>query len=243
MNLSKNDYRKLYQIQDSFFKWLSGFNFPFYLTGGTALGRFYLQHRYSDDLDFFVNSDPRYPEYIAELKSNISKSFNIDIKDALFTDDFTRLFIEEGTCRLKIEFVNDIEYCAANPVSYSYGIIDTPLNILANKITAVVDRDEPKDIFDIVYLSLNYSFNWPDVFYHAKRKAVINEIDVEKRLISFPVEMLEPVNWLKSPVEPILFQKQLENVANDFFLGKKNSLGKNKTAIEDAKPLRNKKST
>jgi len=27
----------------------------FYLTGGTALGRHYLKHRYSDDLDLFVN--------------------------------------------------------------------------------------------------------------------------------------------------------------------------------------------
>jgi predicted nucleotidyltransferase component of viral defense system len=28
----------------------------FYLTGGTALSRAYLNHRYSDDLDFFVNA-------------------------------------------------------------------------------------------------------------------------------------------------------------------------------------------
>jgi len=28
----------------------------FYLTGGTALGRHYLHHRYSDDLDLFVNA-------------------------------------------------------------------------------------------------------------------------------------------------------------------------------------------
>jgi Nucleotidyl transferase AbiEii toxin, Type IV TA system len=27
---------------------------PFYLSGGTALSGFYLQHRYSDDLDFFT---------------------------------------------------------------------------------------------------------------------------------------------------------------------------------------------
>ncbi|MDR1421550.1 MAG: nucleotidyl transferase AbiEii/AbiGii toxin family protein, partial [Coriobacteriales bacterium] len=28
---------------------------PFYLTGGTALSRIYYAHRFSDDLDFFVN--------------------------------------------------------------------------------------------------------------------------------------------------------------------------------------------
>lgn len=30
----------------------------FYLTGGTALAAFYLQHRYSEDLDFFT-ADPK----------------------------------------------------------------------------------------------------------------------------------------------------------------------------------------
>ncbi|MCD4795127.1 MAG: nucleotidyl transferase AbiEii/AbiGii toxin family protein [Bacteroidales bacterium] len=33
---------------------------PFYLTGGTALVRFYLNHRYSEDLDFFVNKRKKY---------------------------------------------------------------------------------------------------------------------------------------------------------------------------------------
>ena len=51
---------------------------------------------------------------------------------------------------------------------------DTPVNILSNKLTAIVGRDEPKDIFDIIHLSLNYSFNWLDIFEHAKQKAVIN---------------------------------------------------------------------
>ena len=29
----------------------------FYLTGGTALAAFYLQHRYSEDLDFFSDQE------------------------------------------------------------------------------------------------------------------------------------------------------------------------------------------
>jgi len=32
----------------------------FYLTGGTAVSRAYLQHRFSDDLDLFVNYDKRF---------------------------------------------------------------------------------------------------------------------------------------------------------------------------------------
>ena len=46
---------KLYPFQDEILKIIEDLNLDFYLTGGTALGRCYLNHRYSDDLDFFVN--------------------------------------------------------------------------------------------------------------------------------------------------------------------------------------------
>jgi len=215
---------------------MHGLGFPFYLTGGTALGRFYINHRFSEDLDFFVNSDPLYPEYIAEIKGKIGKSFDINLQQSLFSDDFTRMFIEEGEVSLKIEFVNDVEHYPGKPASFSYGLIDTPLNILSNKLTAVTGRDEPKDIFDIVYISRNYSFNWQDVFYHSKQKSVINEIDVEKRICTFPAGLLKSVNWLKSPFDETSFTKDLQQVADDFFLGKDNSLGVKKPLIENALP-------
>jgi predicted nucleotidyltransferase component of viral defense system len=62
------DYSKLYLMQDKFLPFMHNLGLPFYLTGGTALGRFYLNHRYSEDLDFFVNADPLYQGYIGELK-------------------------------------------------------------------------------------------------------------------------------------------------------------------------------
>ena len=47
---------KLYPLQDRVLRIIETQNQGFYLTGGTALSRFYLNHRYSDDLDFFVNN-------------------------------------------------------------------------------------------------------------------------------------------------------------------------------------------
>ena len=91
MNLSKKDYTKLYLLQDKFLSWWVTLGFPFYLTGGTALGRFYLNHRYSEDLDFFINADPQYPDYIALLIREITTPFTINIQQSLFAGDFTRL--------------------------------------------------------------------------------------------------------------------------------------------------------
>jgi predicted nucleotidyltransferase component of viral defense system len=53
--MSEKDYRKLYLTQDKVLLKLKPVLSSFYLTGGTALGRFYLNHRFSEDLDFFMN--------------------------------------------------------------------------------------------------------------------------------------------------------------------------------------------
>ena len=139
---------------------------------------------------------------------------------------------------LKIEFVNDIAYRCGVPNKYEFGLIDTPLNILTNKLTAIVGRDEPKDVFDVYTLSNHYMFNWLEVFSEAKNKAIINEIDVEQRISSFPVMLFQQADWHIVPVDIEIATKALNKIANDFFLGSDNSLGKNKPAIKDAKVLK-----
>ena len=103
MNSSKKDYAKLYLLQDKFLSWWLTLGLPFYLTGGTALGRFYLNHRFSEDLDFFINADTQYQDYIAELRNKITSHFTVNIQQSLFADDFTRFFISEDEITLKID--------------------------------------------------------------------------------------------------------------------------------------------
>lgn len=236
MNLSDTDFSKLYLLQDKFLGWWSTLGFPFYLTGGTALGRFYLNHRYSEDLDFFVNDDQRYKQYINEFRKKLPSHFNTDIDQWVFAEDFARFFISDKNVNLKIELINDVVYYAGKPAGYKYGLIDTPLNILANKLLAVTGRDEPKDVFDIIHISLHYSFNWKEVFNHAKRKAVVNELDVEQRLTTFPVEWLDNVNRIISPPPPEMVRDHIRQIADDFLLGSDNSLGEGHLPIMNALP-------
>ncbi len=239
MNSSGKDYRKLYLLQDKFLAWWVSLELPFYLTGGTALGRFYLNHRYSEDLDFFVNANNQYPRYISEIKKKLGTAFSFDLQRSLFAEEFTRLFISENEIDLKIDLVNDVDYYPGNPASYQFGTIDTPLSILSNKLAAIIGRDEPKAVYDIVHISLNYSFNWQEIFYHSKQKTVINELDVEQRMCTFPVSWLENINWLNAETDLVFFDKMLHQIADDFILGKDNSLGIDKMPIEQARPNQN----
>lgn len=237
MNSLKKDYTRLYLLQSKFLTWWGTLNTPFYLTGGTALGRFYLNHRYSEDLDFFANSDPNYLRYISTLRQKISDHFSIDPETTLFSDDFTRIMILEDNTYLKIEFVNDISYRSGTVKPFKYGTIDTPLNILSNKLTALIGRDEPKDIFDIVYIALSYKFNWIRIFQESKTKAIINELDVEERLNTFPVQWLENADWITGIVDADKFKRWLITLADDFLLGKDNSLCNSQSPEIENAPL------
>lgn len=68
MKQSANFYRDiLYPFQDGILNIVKQSGTPFYLTGGTALSRHYFHHRFSDDLDLFVNSEPDYSRQVAQI--------------------------------------------------------------------------------------------------------------------------------------------------------------------------------
>lgn len=232
-------YKELYKLQDKFLKELYRVDSPFYLTGGTALSRFYLEHRWSDDLDFFVNNDREFSKHIKNIIQNVLPLFNCNSDTILITDDFFRTFVFEKNLSLKIEFVNDVaHYVGSNNFLKEYRI-DNLKNILCNKLTAIVGRDEPKDIFDLLFLSLNFDYHWKDVFIEAKEKAMINEIDIIERLTTFPIHLIEHVNWKNDNLIKQDLSSTLQTLIYDFTSGKENTLGFGKMKIEDAKPHNN----
>ncbi|MCK5519523.1 MAG: nucleotidyl transferase AbiEii/AbiGii toxin family protein [Candidatus Marinimicrobia bacterium] len=238
MHLSKKNYLNLYKLQDEFLLWWKEQDEnSFYLTGGTALGRYYLDnHRYSEDLDFFVNNCDNFKSNVNTIINNIKRKFKIDMSETLFYDDFSRIYICKDEVNLKIEFVNDIAYHSGVINNIYFGKIDSVKNIISNKLTALLGRDEAKDVFDIIAISEFYSFNWKQVFEQAKEKNVMNEIDVAERLTSFPVNWFNSVNWLNESLDLKLLQEKLNIISDDFFLGKDNSLGKDKISIDKAEP-------
>jgi hypothetical protein len=92
-------------------------------------------------------------------------------------------------------------------------------------------------MFDIISISCQYRFNWIEVFGHAKKKAIINELDVSERIFSFPSEWLENVEWLQTPVDITVIEQRLKTIANDFIAGADNSLCKNGIFIEKAQVI------
>jgi len=231
--MSKKDYRKLYRAQDYLLGLMKKLDTPFYLTGGTALGRFYLNHRYSLDLDFFVNANDRFTEYIQLINRVMKKNVGIDYEKSLVGEEFAR-FIVKTEELLKVEFVNDIKFRYGIPCNSRYGLIDNVRNILSNKIGAIVSREEAKAICDIYFIAMNYRFNWAELIAETKEKIVINELDIAQKINEFPVELLDNVDWIISKPDLDEWRKKLTKISDDILLGKDNSFGVEKVNISKA---------
>ncbi len=224
----------MYNIQDQVIFALSDLLEGFYLTGGTALDRFYLHHRYSEDLDFFINDVDNFGVRVNAIYRKLKNSFPLDETLTLQTDTYTRFYLAEPN-KLKIDIVNDVpEHWGV--FNHAMNIqIDNPANILSNKLCSIMGRDEPKDIFDIIILAETYSFNWKEVFCHTIKKQIVNETDIAMRIDTFPAKSMMNKIWLKSPVDLDEITNKLHIIADDFIFAKDNSLGKEKAKLETAR--------
>lgn len=236
MSSFNQDYKKIYKIQDRVLNLIIPSLNDFYLTGGTALGRYYLNHRYSDDLDFFVNKDPEFSNKVQEIFRILKQEFKINETVTFLTSDFVRISLFDEVS-LKIEFVNDIAFRWGNSLRTRNNLpIDNIANILANKLTALVSRDEPKDVFDIISIANAYYFNWKEIYKNAFEKQIMNEADVARRLMTFPTEWMVGQPWLMTDISIEPIKSTLEIIADDFLFARDNSLGKGKIHIMEAIP-------
>lgn len=233
--MPNNDYKKLYNAQNFILYLIKQLDTPFYLTGGTALSRFFLNHRYSFDLDFFLNGDDRFAEYIALISQELKAKAGIDYEKSLTGQEFARLVVSTEP-PLKVELVNDVKFRSGLPFRTSFGWVDNVRNILSNKLGALVSREEAKDICDIYFIAKSYHFNWAEVIGETKRKMAINELDVAQKINQFPLELLDHISWIVTKPDASEFREKLTRLSDDIFLGKDNSLGKQKIDISTTKP-------
>lgn len=223
---------KLYPLQDGVMHIIQKLNTPFFLTGGTALSRHYFNHRFSDDLDLFVNDFNKFHELTDELLISFSsnkhdKTFLLDKASIKRYESFSQLFVSktlEPEIKLKVDLVNDVApHYGEFEKHDKLGLIDSWRNILSNKLTALF-RFEPKDIADIWIIARNKKLNWKSIIQEAKTKEAGVEPEVIFNILkSFPMQELGLIKWTrKTDFDQI--KNDLNIIANDILFGNENSL-------------------
>ena len=192
---------RLYPLQDRILVRLASVETGFYLTGGTAASRAYLHHRFSDDLDLFVNDDSRFELWAQRAIQGLARAGEWHVTVVHQEARFVRLTVTEGDVILKVEMVNDVPAHVGelkrDPV---LGLLDSPENILANKLTAVVDRREPRDLADVWGFCCRLGLSCEVALEGAQSKAGgLFPADVARALLSVTEDDWQLVRWSDPP--------------------------------------------
>ncbi|TAK11783.1 MAG: hypothetical protein EPO32_10975 [Anaerolineae bacterium] len=202
MLLAQDIYSKtLYPFQDQILQEITNLETGFYLTGGTAASRGYLQHRYSDDLDFFVNDSPEFNLWLDRVVQHL---LSLDLGEIQITsrhDRFANLLLNTGAVLLKLEFINDVpSHIGRISVHPVFGRLDSAENILANKVTALLGRNEPKDLADVWGFCCRLGLPLEQAITDAHSKAAgIFHADLARVLLSASEEDWRAIRWIKAP--------------------------------------------
>jgi len=194
----------LYPLQDGVLNTISKCGVRFFLTGGTALSRAYYNHRYSDDLDFFVNNDADYLEQVKEVFFKLKEEgfFWDPVVDFISNNTFTtfRVGWSKSDALLKLDFVNDVAvHFGGITKTDLYYRTDSICNILSNKLSAVF-RFAAKDVADIREIALHESVDWSQAINDARQKEAGLELTyISDVLTGIPQSEFKTIAWTKKP--------------------------------------------
>lgn len=202
-------YKRLYPFQEAVLRCINRLQTGFYLSGGTAASRVYLGHRFSDDLDLFVNDRSEFALWVDRVFDALGRYPEGQLDVLLRENRFARCGLVCEDLTLKLELINDVPSHIGQIQDHaSLGRVDSAENILANKITALMDRNEPKDIADVwgfcVRKGLSIRQALEDV---GSRAAGIFPLDVARALYQETKKTFGGLNGLRLRLWPDLYQK------------------------------------
>ncbi len=124
----------------------------FFLTGGSALGLFYLDHRRSYDLDLFTSAEVEGKE-VQNLLKRIAAEIGAEWAALRTAPDFHRFRLTRGEEREIVDVVVDrAPQLDVEKVSFDGIRVDTLREMIANKLTTLLSRTELKDVVDLYFL-------------------------------------------------------------------------------------------
>jgi predicted nucleotidyltransferase component of viral defense system len=198
----------------------------FFLTGGTALSRAYYNHRYSDDLDFFVNDDDDYSAQVKEVFFKLKEAgfFWDPIVEFISNKNFTSFKVrwDKTDTLLKLDFVNDVATHFGEIVKTDlFDRTDSIRNMLSNKLTALF-RFAAKDVADIREIALHEKVDWRLAINDAREKEAGLEIPIICDILKgMPQSEYETIAWTRKPSWEE-FRSDIDRIVLEMISGERN---------------------
>jgi hypothetical protein len=143
---------RLTSLQERILKVLAGIEPPWTLSGGAALVGFHLHHRTTRDLDLFWHSQEKLGPWREECAHRL-RARGFEVVTVQRFDTFERLLVSDGPERVTLDLVAEPVPVIERPRHASVGsariLVDTPHEILVNKLCALLGRCELRDLHDV----------------------------------------------------------------------------------------------
>lgn len=147
---------------------LSPLTKSFYLSGGTVLCGFYIPYRYSDDFDFFSETEFEIGSVLIWLKS-IKKQLKYDSFDIQTSFNRNLIFLEFGTGTLKVEFTY-YPFTTKASQKYMNIIVDSIEDIALNKLFTIYQHPRLRDFMDLFKIMQEKKFDFGQLRLDSKAK-------------------------------------------------------------------------
>lgn len=185
----------------------------FFLTGGTALAAFYLDHRESQDLDFF-SLQPfdtlALRTTISEIAEKTESTMTIHVRSQTYNEIF--LENKKQNWMQKIDIVQEQPKHFGELTTIDTIVIDSLINIATNKILAIFGRLEPKDYIDFYAILTQTQYSFDELFELAKQKDTgLSEFYFANTITD--VEKFENFPLMKIPFDKNAFVKFYQDLS------------------------------
>jgi hypothetical protein len=123
-----------------------------YLAGGAALHVEPNTTRYSNDLDYFHDSEERVASAFADdRRTLIAAGYDVEIE--ISQPGYVRATVRKGGGSSKVEWAHDSAWRFLPAVRHeTTGYNLHPIDLAINKVLALVGRDEPRDFLDTLHV-------------------------------------------------------------------------------------------
>lgn len=185
-------------------------NQSFYITGGSALGVFYLEHRFSYDLDFFTHEQPSL-HGLVNVVTAVCEEISSECRSITISPEFHRFQLTREPDSEIVDFVFErVPQIDERKKRFGKIRVDTLREIFVNKICMLLSRCEVKDLVDLFFLH-EKGFDVSQYFSDAYRK----EAAMDPAMISFllsNVRITETPEYMIAPLDLAEFKTFLASL-------------------------------
>jgi predicted nucleotidyltransferase component of viral defense system len=176
----------------------------FYLTGGTALARFYFYHRESLDLDLFTNDWEQDFARVNQTSLGILHSLELLITSQVVTDTFIQYIVTDASgASLKVDLVKDIPVHFGDLLTKNGVRIDSLENIGSNKVLAVFGRTDAKDFIDLYWILQYTALKFDDLYRQAREK----DRGLSELYLAYALQNIEKIHLFPRMLEPLAWDE------------------------------------